>query len=207
MPDLDFDSVVGRTISLQGQPFESRVCPDQCLGRIGDAINSSEFPVRSPIANRSDRAALLMVLESPHKAEFSGEPGPAKGFTGKMIRGHLQESLNLECIQGMDLLLINAIQYQCSLGSPTDVYRDKIFRAAWSDGGMADFIGRVAAAWRPSDVIVNCCTKGSDSEVHEPLRLLVETALRRALPQISPMRRMHPASWRDKDNIAKEWRY
>ena len=207
MPDLNFESIVMRTVSLQGRPFESRACPDQCLGRIGDAIDRTAFPMRGPIADRSDRAALVMVLESPHREEFSGEPGPAKGPTGQMIRSHIQESLNFEGLQDMDLLLINAIQFQCSLGSPTKVYRDRIFRAVWSDGGMADFIGRVASASKPGDVIVNCCTRGNDFEIYEPLRSLVEAALRRTLPQFLPMRRMHPASWCDKEKITKEWRY
>jgi len=69
------------------------------------------------------------------------------------------------------------------------------------------FMGRVAAASRSGDIVVNCCTKGNDFEIHEPLRSLVERALRRALPQILPMRRMHPASWRNKEKITKEWRY
>ena len=71
-----------------------------------------------------------MVLESPHVDEFIGNIGPAKGFTGDMIRNFLHEVINLQDVDGFGLVLINAIQHQCSLGTSTSAHRDKIFRAA-----------------------------------------------------------------------------
>jgi hypothetical protein len=123
-----------------------------------------------------------------------------------MIREHLLTSLGLPNIQNHGLILVNAIQHQCSLGSDTKVYRDRIFRAVWASGGEPNFRNRIISLFRPSDVLVNCCTKGNDSEVNEPLRNLVEMALQASLPAIASLRRTHPASWFDTKWRGKEWK-
>ena len=105
------------------------------------------------------------------------------------------------------LILVNAVQYQCSLGVSTERYRDAIFRAAWDAGGRLNFGERIKQLVRTGDVVVNCCTKGNDFAINTPLRSLVETEVRRVLPGIRSIRRMHPASWRVPSWIETEWRY
>lgn len=201
-----FEQSVNEAVSLQGRPLESRECPDQFLGFIGGLLGKPRFPMRIPAQSRPPGDCVIMVLESPHVDEFSGELGPANGATGEMIRLHLEESLGFHRMADYGLVLVNAIQHQCSLGANTVVYRDRIFRAVWSNGGEQDFRNRMVALFRPGDVLVNCCTKGNDFEIHPPLRNLVEMALRAALPNVESVRRMHPAAWRDANWRGKKWR-
>ena len=198
--------MVNEAVSLQGRPVESRECPDQYLGLIGSLLGKSAFPMRVPAQGRPEQVCVLMVLESPHVDEFADELGPAKGATGELIRQHLAESLDLHGLAGYGLVLVNAIQHQCSLGANTVVYRDRLFRAVWSNGGEADFRNRIVGIFRPGDVLLNCCTKGNDFEIYPPLRNLVEAALRAALPNVQSVRRMHPVSWRDANWRTKQWR-
>lgn len=207
MQDLNFVQIVNSTVSLQGRPFESRACPDHYLGPLTSLIGQSDFLHRLSSSQRINAPCLIMVLESPHVDEFSGEPGPAKGFTGEMIRKYLPDALDLSAIAPMGLILMNAIQYQCSLGSTTTVYRDRIFRAVWSHGGQEDFLRRFQTTVLPRDIVMNCCTKGNDFEIYPPLRNLVEAAIRSIRPEFQAIRRMHPASWRDPSWRGKEWRY
>ena len=206
MDPKKFEQIVNEVVSLQGRPIESRQCPDQYLGSIGDLLNEPNFPMRVPAKNRPEEPCVLMVLESPHKDEFKDEPGPAKGLTGEMIRQHLAECINISGLEDYGLVLVNAIQHQCSLGSNTIVYRDRIFRAVWSRGGNEDFHKRIADLYLSGDVVVNCCTKGNDYEMHTPLRNLVEMALGPAIPNDARVRRMHPASWRKAEWLGVIWR-
>lgn len=206
MKPQKFKEIVNRAVSLQGRPVETRVCPDQYLGLVREMAPGHPFVRRSPAHLRPDYPCVLVMLESPHVEEFVGEPGPAKGPTGEMIKQYLPTVLGLTNIQDHGLLLVNAIQNQCSLGTSTNVYRDRIFRAVWSNGGELDFRTRMVSLYRPGDVVVNCCTKGNDFEVFRPLRNLVESALRESLPNVVSMRRMHPASWFDAKWRGREWK-
>jgi hypothetical protein len=105
------------------------------------------------------------------------------------------------------LVLVNAIQHQCSLGISTSEHRDKIFRAVWAQGGQENFVSRLRSVLRPGDVVMNCCTKGNDFELNIPLRSLVEASVRLHFPEIQTIRRMHPASWRTKSWRGVAWRY
>lgn len=206
MDPKKFEQIVNEVVSLQGRPIESRQCPDQYLGSIGNLLNEPKFSMRVPAKNRPEEPCVLMVLESPHIDEFKDEPGPAKGLTGEMIRQHLGECINISGLEDYGLVLVNAIQHQCSLGSNTIVYRDRIFRAVWSSGGEEDFHKRIADLYLSGDVVVNCCTKGNDYEMHIPLRNLVEMALGPVIPNVARLRRMHPASWRKAEWRGVIWR-
>lgn len=206
MDPKKFEQIVNEVVSLQGRPMESRQCPDQYLGAIGELLKEPTFPIRVTAGNRPAEPCVLMVLESPHIDEFTDEPGPAKGLTGEMIRQHLTECLNIPGLEDYGLVLVNAIQHQCSLGSNTIVYRDRIFRAVWSSSGKEDFQSRIAELYQSGDIVVNCCTKGNDYEIHTPLRNLVEIALRTAIPNVESVRRMHPASWRNAEWRGVMWR-
>lgn len=207
MEDLKFDQIVGSTVSLQGISLETRACPDQYLGALTGIVGQPQFPLRIAASERAQQPCLVMVLESPHVDEFIDEPGPAKGFTGDMIRNFLPEAINLQDADEFGLVLINAIQHQCSLGFSTAIYRDKIFRAAWAQGGLENFVIRLESVVRPGDIVMNCCTKGNDFELNTPLRSLVEASIRAHLPDVQAIRRMHPSSWRTKSWRGVAWHY
>jgi hypothetical protein len=206
MESKKFETIVNQAVSLQGRPVETRECPDQFLGLVRGLTTSHPFSKRVSAHQRPDHACVLVVLESPHVEEFIGEPGPAKGATGEMIRQYLPTVLGLPNIQDHGLLLVNAIQHQCSLGTNTKVYRDRIFRAVWANGGESDFCDRIVSLFRPADVLVNCCTKGNDFEVFSPLRNLVEAAIQASIPNVVSLRRTHPASWFDAKWRNREWK-
>lgn len=192
---------------LDGNPLENRSCSDQYLGTLSEIIGCTSFPLRVAASERPAQPCIVMVLESPHVDEFIGAPGPAKGFTGDMIRNHLPEALHGLNHDGFGLILINAIQHQCSLGTDTSLHRDVIFRAVWAEGGRENFCSRLLSVVRPGDILMNCCTKGNDFETNDPLRSLVEASIRDTLPSTVSVRRMHPASWRNESFRGVEWRY
>lgn len=207
MQDLNFEKIVGRIMPLDGNPLEYRSCSDQYLGTLSEIIGRTSFPLRVAASERSAQPCIVMVLESPHVDEFIGTPGPAKGFTGDMIRNHLPDALRGLNHDGFGLILINAIQHQCSLGADTSLHRDVIFRAVWAEGGRENFCTRLLSVVRTGDILINCCTKGNDFETNDPLRSLVEASIRDTLPSVTSIRRMHPASWRNENYRGVEWCY
>lgn len=201
-----------------------RVCPDQYWGRV------CELPrgvVRCDVAggwlNNHTEKRLIIVLESPHRHEFfekvarSGRcskererVGPAFGVTGR----NLLKSLTPKCPRHVsvdkndNLIVMNAVQYQCSRGRPTTECRDKVFREIWNGcGGCEDFEDRLRNIIRPTDVIWNCCTKGNTGV--NQLRILVHGAICKVIKgnyeeecnacgndDIRYFSFTHPASWR-----------
>ncbi len=207
MQDLNFEQIVEGIMPRDGNPLESRSCSDQYLGKLSEIVGCTSFPMRVAASERTTQPCIVMVLESPHVDEFIGTPGPAKGFTGDMIRNHLLEALRGLNHDGFGLILINAIQHQCSLGTDTSLHRDVIFRAVWAEGGRENFCSRLLSVVLPGDIVMNCCTKGNDFEANYPLRSLVEASIRDTLPSTVNVRRMHPASWRNQSFRGVEWRH
>lgn len=205
---MNFNQIVAITAPEYGRQPEVRACPDQYVGRLSDVINQPDFPVRLAVSERPDSPCLIMVMESPHTKEFEGNPGPAKGCTGKYLRLHLTDAIDCTRRQNMGLVLMNSIQHQCSLGeSDTGLYRDKIFHAVWVNGGREEFIGRLLSTFEPGDSLMNCCTWGTSSESGAPLRHLVEDAIREALPEVDSIKRTHPFSWKYLENRGRKWHY
>jgi hypothetical protein len=190
---------VARAIAGDGSiDFQCGACPDQSVGLIGDFnADSDDFPQRKPVARLDDRRCVVLIMESPHINEFIGEWGPAKGKTGKQIRKHITKIVTdpQGCLS--ELILINAIQYQCSLGISTDRYRDEIFYSFWQNGGKENFERRLKCLYRPMDMLFNCCTKGSS---RKDLRHLVTAAIRSSLGAVSLHSGPHPCSWFCKRN-------
>ena len=188
--------------------LKEQVCNDQYVGRISELIGQKDFRQRDPVCERpSNIPCLILVLESPHRDEFAGTPGPAKGSTGRQIRRYLLQVKGLESLSDHGLILVNAVQYQCSLGMPTRCFRDRVFSAVWSGGGQEDFESRLLDYWRPKDVIANCCTKGSARLADAELRVMVHDLILRALPDTEPLRRTHPYSWIEEKHRKDEWEY
>ena len=216
----------GQAISCPDQIVgKIKVKKDGCIedwevGWIKDCIDKNS---RCGISN-SHKPIIAIVLESPHKDEFNRESkkaiGPACGSTGRNIKKYLpsvlfnylpaiDEAFGLikydsnKQIQNGEycIALINAIQYQCSLGEDTSEYRDKIFSKMWELKKVKDdFIKRLKNS-KPS-VIINCCTRGNfkDNEEELFLRNLVKNTIDEFLQKQSNsknilcLRAAHPSS-------------
>jgi len=182
-------------------PFKRQLapCEDKFVGII--RRNSSglyEFDsmaafVYKPIPPHGDNSRLLVVLESPHEKEYLGEnsPVPANGATGTNIRSYLGSLLkglpSLQQAADLDVILVNAVPYQCSQGAKLTNHenrakRDRVFRAAFcaaSPKPGVEFERRVSRYVRAHDIVINCCTKGVTVEslrdlVHDSLARLSE---------------------------------
>ena len=205
---MTFSEIAIKVLDAESKSIEERTCPDQYVGIIGgfDQL-SKDFPERKNVSSRPDDIpCLIMILESPHTDEFIGEVGPAKGTTGRLIRSHIQEMDCFSQFQDHGLILMNAIQYQCSLGYATECFRDRIFKTVWSDNGRSLFIKRLESYFRVGDVVANCCTRGYTTRRNEELRVHVQTAIFEALPHLDPMRRTHPSCWYSPKNRKAEWK-
>ena len=174
--------------------FKQKTCPDQCVGEIAKfGHDTSDFPRRGPAIQRESSPYVILVMESPHTQEFDGEPGPAKGSTGDQIRRHIAEILReLSPSPPSELILVNAIQYQCSLGVDTEVHRDEVFRRFWEKGGRRDFEERLTQVYNPGDLLLNCCTDGKPTK---GLRKLVTAAIHDSLGMVPLHSGPHPCSW------------
>lgn len=205
---MNFTEIVNSTIAEIANlaNIEQRICPDQCLGQISYITRNKAFE-RTPAADRpSEEKALIVILESPHKEEFINNPCPANGKTGKLLVEHLLQVKGLSSYKDHFLIVINAIQYQCSLGYPTRNFRDIIFNWAWNNGGREDFEERLKNVLKPKDTVVNCCTKGNSKDL--ALRKMVHTTLKDLLPQETQLlRRTHPSSWHSSKNRKFEWSF
>lgn len=115
---------------------------------------------------------IVIVLESPHKSEYDIDDKvgyPALGDTGININKGILEIINkklskvMKCDMCYDIILMNAIQYQASLGVDTNVFRDRVWINLWLKNNMRDeFIKRIKR-YRP-DIIINLCTKGNHNK-------------------------------------------
>lgn len=200
---MDFEEIA-KTVLLNKvrTPFEARRCPDQYVGLVARFTPNDDFPERVSVEKRpSDIKCVVMVLESPHIAEFTDRLGPAKGQTGKLIRTHFLRVNGLSDYSNHGLILINAIQNQCSLGFTTDCYRDEVFATTWQNGAKEDFVRRLKATLRVGDVIVNCCTKGKMKE--NELRRMVQQSI--PIDSGEVLRRTHPSSWFSEKNRHSQW--
>ena len=114
------------------------VCPDNYIGKInGEKFISAENRYKAYINGeknltygKDNEENIVVILESPHKDEYRKKLiAPALGETGDRLNAYLEKLLTNSLIarDGAQLFLINAIQYQCSLGFPTDCVRSYIF--------------------------------------------------------------------------------
>ncbi len=201
---MTFAELAMHAISGKMSVVEQRLCPDQYVGKIGDLKEEQpDFQIRKSASSRpAGIKCLLMVIESPHTQEFEGEPGPAKGNTGKLIRKWITNVLGSQ-YRSYGLILINAIQHQCSLGLPTRCFRDEVFETVWSLDGEREFVARLVSLFRKGDVVVNCCTRGNMRG--RELRQAVHATIMRANICHEPLRRTHPSSWHSKKNRKHVW--
>lgn len=185
---------IARTVTGRDQiNIQCGVCPDQCVGSINDfESHANAFPRRVQVTRKVDFPCVILVMESPHKDEFIGGWGPAKGATGAQIRRHFGTIVAGLGGQLSELILVNAIQYQCSLGVATHLHRDHVFQSLWESGGSVDFEKRLKAIYRPQDMLFNCCT-GSDKRIGR--RQFVTASIRNSLGAVSLYSGPHPSGW------------
>ena len=86
-------------------------CPDQDVGIIDDVVQAREF-FRQAVGPRTARHRVILILESPHRAEFTPPIGPAKGPTGVNIRHHVLDVAGLADVGQFGLTLMKAVSYQ-----------------------------------------------------------------------------------------------
>lgn len=199
--------------------LETRKCPDQFVGKIviykGTASNppsnehENDFLQRRicESSKRGNKPIIIMVLESPHLSEFAGHhPQPAAGngygSTGTAIRQLFKLVCRFDALLAdgsYDLLIMNAVQYQCSLGVNTKIFRDTVFSACWSEFGKVDFNSRLTSIYRFGDILINACTKGQ----HSPyLRELVKEELEDIIKRKTDIQIYHPSGWKMVYNTA-----
>lgn len=203
---MTFEDLVSQAISNKIGSIEKRYCPDQYVGKITEfSTNQTDFPARiTPVNRPNDLKCLIMVIESPHTDEFLQTPCPANGTTGKLIRKWICSVKGLSTYRkDYGLIIINAIQYQCSLGSPTKCFRDNVFETVWNDFGEDDFVTRLQSIYQSGDVILNCCTKGNSK--NGELRQRVQQAIKKLTTNSILLRRTHPSSWHSSKNRKYEW--
>ena len=179
-------------------------CPDHYIGYVS-LKESNLFAIadlryknkRKALFHHSgDRSSIVIVLESPHVLEFRQQiTGPALGTTGEQIHSHLWGILHKSGLltkEKQDVYLVNAVQYQCSLGFDTDLYRDLIFDAMWKIGESC-LIHRVKK-YSPATVIV-ASTKKFQKKIVEALKGQISSKILEASS--------HPSVW-DKNTDLSE---
>lgn len=174
--------------------IEGRCCPDQYVGNIQKfKPNKKDFPLRMSSDKRPTfKPCLILVLESPHILEFSDKkPRPANGKTGVQIRENITKAVTRK-YYNHGLIIINAIQYQCSLGETPKKFRDNVFIGVWNSAGEYDFIRRLKNIYFKGDVIINSCTKGNNLL---QLREMVHKAILKSGVRCKVFKRTHPYSW------------
>lgn len=151
---------------------------------------------------------MAIILESPHKDEFSstGIPlRPANGIMGYKINLFLAKEINNRQPRGMDktkiykVYLVNSIQYQTSCYQALHdncpdyqanwhTIRNYVFKALWNHGklGLQQDLEKRINLISPS-VVMNCVTGGNSKD---SLRSLVELVINSN--NLYP----HPSAWR-----------
>lgn len=152
--------------------FETRKCEDICIGECYNGNLICWFDKKSRIIRKNDtkidehycNKTIVIVLESPHVAEYIGDyVSPALGTTGRNLGKHLHSVLSgVVSNDKYRIILMNSVQYQCSLGEKPGMYRDNMWLKLWFKEKMNnDFVKRLQS-YKP-DIIFNFCTKGDHS--------------------------------------------
>ncbi|MCF4151792.1 hypothetical protein L2W58_08245 [Dethiosulfovibrio sp. F2B] len=155
-------------------------CEDQWIS-VEEKNEGYELTPNDRPSQESDDPCFILILESPHRREFKTydkknkklktlkTPKPANGKTGRNIQDHFIDSMAIQ-MDGKKkcyIYLLNAIQYQCSLGLTQNQENKKIkldiFNKTWGNEGMENFKERLKGVYgtipdnRPT-YIVNACT-------------------------------------------------
>lgn len=196
--------------------FDSKFAVHDCLRfkcRNQKIIDCDIFEEESSAKKR-----IIIILESPHIDEYyfkhlAKQPItlstfqpiiPANGTAGDNIKSLLNLLSNLT--SDFDVVLINRIQFQTSLGSflnykdlsekkVENIIRDKVFKLLWETEGVEDdFWQRLTSFLNPNidNIVINSSTKATDPDggFHKNL----ESKYTRN-SNISVLRYSHPSKW------------
>ena len=243
----------------KSRKHSTKRCPDQFVGILKynsqknfewikkvmtkNQIGCERINITKEYEQENDKA-IVMVLESPHLDEYNNKlpKGPAFGVTGKNINKWFENILNdalenevfessllnLNC--NYDFIIVNAVQYQTSLGVDTKIYRDACFLWFWEKEKVRnEFKNRIKILikkyGKDNIILVNCCTKGYHidlvtgvsgkidadylDELDCRLNSVGETTLKRYVSdeitqfELIQYYATHPASWYSKNN--RKW--
>lgn len=206
MTNKDFEMIVKNTIPedifCNLKKVKYSICPDEYVGKVSDKewirtdITSPDF-----ISANLTENVVVLVLESPHKDEYkTALPHPAQGKTGTAIKKYLYQLFYCFCEEikeefaEYDLILMNAVPFQCSLGENPDLYRDKIFEQTWHGGGKKFFEDRFDSLLKKlhdkNVIVINACTQGYKNSRKD----MVTGCIKEKDLQVYEID--HPASWR-----------
>ncbi len=159
-----------------------KVCHDEIIAVV--QVSNSQINIRRPKAYQTQfvgldtyvahqhryRAPILIVTESPHIEEFkvygvsdfsSGQPvyaRPVNGLTGQNIVGQLVGLLNGSSILAEDgnypVIVVNALQEQCSEGRNTLDLRTRHFIGLWAQ--RRDYLAERLNMLNPCVVLCSC---------------------------------------------------
>ena len=161
-------------------PFTLHPCMDQIVGTLTNGIympsqrSNIDYQISNGhrFINNIVQDPIVIVLESPHKNEYdaSGNAiGPAQSTTGRLFNLKFTSMVSNSTIADAisldthDVIMVNAVQYQCSLGNPLNTranraIRDQIWLNCLSGGCAQDLIYRIDAI--DPMCVINLCTKG-----------------------------------------------
>ena len=216
--------------------FNTSCCPDIiAAGRNGKFWFSKEERYKHKNfldITDEDIPTIVVVLESPHKDEFNNQNfpngNPALGKTGKMLQEHFKAILRKnisELPNNYRVILMNSIQFQCSLGEVPKKYRDYMWLSLWFGTNNLfknDFINRLNS-YNPS-YIFNFCTIGNHTkkeyiefclqkcspeiykksmdDIQNMGKITIRSIVSSSIPQnIIPFEDSHPSSWWNKKMI------
>ena len=178
--------------------YSSFLCPDQHVAEIEFDPNRGKFCLTQQIITTTNftgfrraefnnnftptnDSVMILVLESPHKDEYDHTHkalGPAYGETGDNINTYLADILNVAILNSVlnnqcsltkyDLILVNAVQHQCSFGANPLLFRDAMFLYYWEkEYYRKDFSKRLTKVISKynSCIVVNCCTQGEHTDL------------------------------------------
>ncbi len=203
---MNLDLFIGHAESLLQKKIKNIkiICPDQFIGFYSKSNNGlkngkrKDFPFRINTDEiPEDLPKIIIILESPHKYEYSVPIGPAKGLTGRNIREYLTdvfEQFNTyDVTKKHRVVLINAIQYQCSLGFKTSIFRNQMFNFCWDKFGKRNFISRLKKIYHDNDIIINSSTAGAGViRIREKVKSAIEEAVE---GKANPIEVEHPSNW------------
>lgn len=190
--------------------FSYEFCPDQYVGKV--CLKKEQWD-RKPIFNDAGTLSIpgnsigvvIFVLESPHKYEFDKKThapiGPAEGKTGSSL-AEMSRVLDFYPYRNYELILMNVIPFQCSLGVNPEKFRDEVFAEVWDEKNQKIKIGEsffekrlrslLKALNEKNVVIVNACTAGRERQkkVQKNIERVTGDNVKVTLLQTS-----HPSSW------------
>ena len=167
-------SLKANKISNPANPLTGNKVNDEYFDEMCYNGNSWQLCNLGRTATSYSSDTIVVVLESPHIDEFDingrGRYPLVNDLRMKRNFGALIDDatkrgiLVLNQSKRYSIYLMNAIQYQCSLGLPTKYYRDYVFMYYWNHPSN-DFKERLKKIVAKNNVeaIINLCTIGAHS--------------------------------------------